>query len=192
MSPYTQWITLIWMTLSGAAMGAVFDSYRVLSGRFRFARWTVHILDLLYWILSALFIFYMLYESNRGQLRFYVFLGLVLGVCFYFWLLSVTTQRFVVMLIEIINRFIYILCRIFNVLIIQPLLGIYRLMRALVIGLWRLVILIGRAMIVLLRPFIKLGWWIIRPLVVLIQNRFPKPRWLFRVWNWLQRWWTRT
>ena len=47
----------------------------VLSGQLRFPRWSMHTLDLLYWVASALFVFRMLYAGNHGQLRFYVFWG---------------------------------------------------------------------------------------------------------------------
>lgn len=70
-----QWITLTWMVLSGVVMGVAYDSYRVLSGQLRFPRWSIHTLDLLYWVASALFVFRMLYAGNHGQLRFYVFWG---------------------------------------------------------------------------------------------------------------------
>lgn len=86
-------------------LGIAFDSYRVVSGQLRFPRWSVHALDLLYWVAASLFVFRMLYHSNQGELRFYVFLGLFIGVWIYFLFLSVITARFVVMLMRIVKRF---------------------------------------------------------------------------------------
>ena len=43
-----QWITLIWMMLSGVVMGVAYDSYRVLSWQLQFPKWSIHSLDLLY------------------------------------------------------------------------------------------------------------------------------------------------
>lgn len=164
MNPYTQWLTLTWMLLSGVAMGVVFDSYRVLSIRFHFARWSVHMLDVLYWVASALFIFRVLYASNRGELRFYVFLGLLLGVWLYFWAFSVTTQRFVVMLLEIVRRLTLIVNSILRILIVLPVLALYRLVRKLVGWTWALIVFMGRMLIYILMPVWKPILWLIGPL----------------------------
>ena len=66
MNLQTQWLTLVWMLASGTLMGIAFDSYRVVSGQLRFPRWSVNLLDLFYWIASALFVFRMLYHVNQG------------------------------------------------------------------------------------------------------------------------------
>lgn len=176
MNPYTQWLTLIWMLISGMAMGAAFDSYRVLSVRFHFARWSIHMLDLLYWVASALFIFRVLYASNRGELRFYVFLGLFLGVWLYFWALSVTTQRFVVMLLEVLRRLTLICTNILRILVVNPLLALYRLVRQLILWIWALIVFIGRVLLYILMPLWKLFMWLLRPL----KKWWKTPEWLGR------------
>jgi spore cortex biosynthesis protein YabQ len=191
MNPYTQWLTLTWMLLSGMAMGAVFDSYRVLSTRFHFARWSVHMLDVLYWVASSLFIFRVLYASNRGELRFYVFLGLLLGVWLYFWAFSVTTQRFVVMLLEIVRRLTLIVNSILRILIVQPVLVLYRLVRKLVGWTWALIVFLGRVLIYILMPVWKPVVWLIGPL----KARWKTPESLvklgIRLKNTAKRWFGR-
>lgn len=164
MNPHTQWLTLMWMLLSGMAMGVVFDSYRVLSIRFHFARWSIHMLDVLYWVASALFIFRVLYASNRGELRFYVFLGLLLGVCLYFLAFSVTTQRFVVMLLEIVRRLALIVNSILRILIIHPVLLLYRLVSRLIRWTLALIVFLGRMLIYILMPVWKPILWMVGPL----------------------------
>ncbi|MFM9281720.1 spore cortex biosynthesis protein YabQ [Paenibacillus jiagnxiensis] len=174
MSPYSQWLTLMYMLFSGAAMGAVFDSYRVLSYRFRLTRWSIHFIDLLYWVLSALFIFRMLYASNHGELRFYVFLGLILGALLYFWTLSAIVQLIVVKLIEIIRKLAAIVYHIFRVLVLLPLFGLYRFTMACLIGMGTLLLFLGKMLLILLRPFGRLLLWMLRP----ITSRWKTPVWL--------------
>lgn len=116
-----QGLTLLYMLLAGGMLGIVFDSYRIISGHLHFPRWSIHGFDLVYWVGAALFVFRMLYHSNQGELRFYVFLGLFLGVWIYFLFLSVITERFVVMLMKIVNRIYAALVRIFQIFIVGPL-----------------------------------------------------------------------
>ncbi|GIO35026.1 MULTISPECIES: spore cortex biosynthesis protein YabQ [Paenibacillus] len=179
MSPQIQWITLLWMLFSGAAMGLAYDSYRVLSGQLHFPRWTLHVLDLLYWCGAALFVFRMLYVSNYGQLRFYVFVGLFLGVWLYFLFLSVTTQRFVVMLIKAVRYFIDVLKRLFRLLVWSPIRMLLKLLKGLALMLGGIAMFVFRVVLKLLLPFWKLAQWMLRP----ITSRLRMPKWLDKLWN---------
>ncbi|MDR9857635.1 spore cortex biosynthesis protein YabQ [Paenibacillus sp. VCA1] len=179
MSPQIQWITLLWMLFSGAAMGLAYDSYRVLSGQLHFPRWTLHVLDLLYWCGAALFVFRMLYVSNYGQLRFYVFVGLFLGVWLYFLFLSVTTQRFVVMLIKAVRYFIDVLKRLFRLLVWSPIRMLLKLLKGLALMLGGIAMFVFRVVLKLLLPFWKLAKWMLRP----ITSRLRMPKWLDKLWN---------
>lgn len=155
-------------------MGAVFDSYRVLSYRFQLTRWVVHGIDLVYWMLSAVFIFRMLYASNRGELRFYVFLGLILGALLYFWTLSTIVQLIVVKLIEIVSRLAAIVYHIFRVLVLLPLFGLYRFIRVCLAVIGKLLLFVGKMLWWTVRPFVRLILWILKPMT----SRWKTPAWL--------------
>ncbi|WP_068784363.1 spore cortex biosynthesis protein YabQ [Paenibacillus phocaensis] len=157
----TQWATLLWMLASGGIMGIAFDSYRVVSGQLRFPRWSVHALDLLYWLAAALFVFRTLYHSNHGELRFYVFLGLFLGIWIYFLFLSVITERFVLMLMRTTNKIYRFIVRILKILIIAPLLWLVKMIRILLGFVWIVLLFLGR---VTLLPIWKLLVWVLRPI----------------------------
>lgn len=191
MNPHTQWLTLMWMLLSGMAMGVVFDSYRVLSIRFHFARWSIHMLDVLYWVASALFIFRVLYASNRGELRFYVFLGLLLGVCLYFWAFSVTTQRFVVMLLEIVRRLALIVNSILRILIVHPVLLLYRLVCRLIRWTLALIVFLERMLIYILMPVWKPILWMVGPLKARLKIPVSLVQLGVRLKNTAKRWFGR-
>lgn len=176
MNPQMQWITLFWMLCSGAAMGLAYDSYRVLAGQLRFPRWSQHALDLMYWIAAALFVFRMLYVTNYGQLRFYVFVGLFLGVWIYFLLWSVITRRFVVMLIQAAKGLLSILTTLFRTLVWNPVKGILKLLKGMAKLLWKMVMFLLRFMLQCLRPFWRLLKWMISP----ITSRMRMPAWARR------------
>jgi spore cortex biosynthesis protein YabQ len=174
MNPYTQWITLLWMIFSGATMGLVYDSYRVLFNQFRFPRWTIHLMDLIYWCGMAIFVFRMLYISNQGQLRFYAFVGLFLGVWGYFLILSVTTQRFVVILIKIVQYVLLLLKRLLIVFIWIPVRTLYRIVVSLLTIIWKLFTFILGVLLRCLYPFWKLLRWMTLPAI----SRLTIPEWM--------------
>ncbi|AYB47220.1 spore cortex biosynthesis protein YabQ [Paenibacillus lautus] len=173
MNPSVQWITLLWMLFSGAAMGVAFDSYRVLAGQLRFPQWSKHALDFLYWIAAAFFIFRMLYMTNDGQLRFYVFVGLFIGVWIYFLLWSVITQRFVVMLIQVTKGLLSFLYKLFRMLLWNPIKGILMLGLGLLRFLWKFLLSLLRLILKCLMPFWRLLKWMLRP----ITSRVRLPAW---------------
>ncbi|WP_055105399.1 spore cortex biosynthesis protein YabQ [Paenibacillus ihumii] len=157
-----QWATLLWMAASGGILGIAFDSYRVVSGQLRFPRWSVHALDLVYWVAASLFVFRTLYHSNQGELRFYVFLGLFIGVWIYFLFLSVITTRFVVMLMKVVKKVYLLSVRIFSIFIVAPMIGLMKGIRLLLGFVWVILLFLGR---ILLLPLGKLLVWALGPLV---------------------------
>lgn len=177
----TQWVTLLWMLASGGIMGIAFDSYRVVSGQLRFPRWSVHALDLLYWLAAALFVFRTLYHSNQGELRFYVFLGLFLGIWIYFLLLSSLTERFVLMLMRIANRIYRFIVRTIEIFIIAPLQWLVKMIRVLLGFIWIVLLFLGR---ITLLPIWKLLVWVLRP----IWTRLRIPQGVDKIRRWAAVW----
>ncbi|MHA0857620.1 spore cortex biosynthesis protein YabQ [Paenibacillus sp. CMAA1364] len=171
MNPHAQWITLLWMLFSGASMGLVYDSYRVLSIQFRCPKWTIHLMDFMYWCGMAIFIFRMLYISNQGELRFYVFIGLFLGVWCYFLILSVTTQRFVVMLIKVIQFVLRVIERLIMVTLWIPVRTLYRLVVAVIRVIWTVCVFIMGIVWRCLYPLWYVLKWISRPVLSKLDNQ---------------------
>jgi len=166
MNPAVQWLTLLYMLLAGGAMGLAYDSYRVMSVKLHFSKSLNAALDLFYWLAAALFVFRMLYAGNQGQLRFYAFLGLFIGVWIYFLIFSVTIRRFVVMLIQSVQYLCSLIWRLIVILIGLPLLWIWNIL------LWILK-LMGR----MLLSLFKMLRWLTKPIWVM------PAKWIY---SWLQ------
>ncbi|MWC30179.1 spore cortex biosynthesis protein YabQ [Paenibacillus sp. MMS18-CY102] len=159
-----QWLTLGLMLLSGIGMGIVFDGYRVVSHELRFAKWTLPLFDLLYWAAATLVVFQVLSAGNDGEVRAYVFLGLVIGVVVYFLMLSRSVIASVRWLIQAVRYLIGLVIRLFDLFIIRPLLVLYKLAKVLIGFLAALTIFSCKIVIQLIRPFWLLARWLFRPL----------------------------
>jgi len=150
--------------MSGIGMGILFDGYRVVSSELKFPRWTLSLLDLAYWIVSAILVFRMLYVSNSGEVRAYVFIGLAIGALLYYWLFSQFTVKLTLGLIAAVKWLVALVINIFHYVIVKPLLFIWTvLLYFLNLG-TKITIGIGKIVLQLLRPIIKLLLWLLSPL----------------------------
>jgi spore cortex biosynthesis protein YabQ len=156
-----QWMTIASMMMCGMAMGTVFDVYRVASHRFHVARWLLPGLDVVYWAAATLGVFSILLESNQGEVRMYVFLGLGIGVTGYFGLFSGWVVKLSGSLIDILKSLFRFVGRLVNTLLLIPFLWIVRLLAKLVDILFiitmAILLWLGK---LLLRPLSALGRWL--------------------------------
>lgn len=71
------------MVLTGAGAGVIFDFYGSIPGVARARGWRRHLYDFILWLILAPIVLAGFVFGNWGDLRFYVPLGLVLGLVFY-------------------------------------------------------------------------------------------------------------
>ena len=164
MNLHLQSITLASMIFSGIMMGILYDSYQVLFHKFPFARWKLHGLDLLYWVICMLFVFRVLYSSNYGNVRFYVLLGLCVGALIYYFFLSKTTQRLLLSLIRagcLLTSFFHKLCHLF---VFKPIKTIFNFLFILLNLGSSTAILFLKLVIQFIVPLIRIMQFFIRPL----------------------------
>ena len=153
------------MMLSGIGMGIVFDGYRVVSDELRISRWWIPVFDLLYWIAATIAVFQVLSASNEGEVRAYIFLGLLLGIGFYYWLFSRIVVAVVHGIIRAIRAIIQFVIRMFVIFIIRPLQLLYKLSKLIFAFLLAFTIFLIKVVIQLFRPLWLLVKWILSPLI---------------------------
>ncbi|NDI37057.1 spore cortex biosynthesis protein YabQ [Chengkuizengella sediminis] len=154
------------MIISGMLLGVIYDIYRVVASQFHFRRWIISSLDIIYWILSTLFVFRMLYLSNSGEVRFYVFLGLTLGIIFHYVYFSPLTIKIIILLIGWIKALIRFVKKLFYAFIIFPLKMIYRCILILFGIITAISIFLCKFMLQLLYPIWRLLKWLLKPFKV--------------------------
>lgn len=167
-----QWMTMAVMLLSGLGMGTVFDGYRVVSQELKFPRWWLPVLDVIYWMAAALVVFRVLYASNNGEVRAYVFIGLAIGIILYYLLLSKAVIVTVKWLIRAVLAIISFVLKCLDIIIVKPLVLLYKLLKIILGFGSAFTIFLLKIVIQLVRPFWRLLVWIIRPILR------PIGRWL--------------
>ncbi|GCL74549.1 spore cortex biosynthesis protein YabQ [Paenibacillus naphthalenovorans] len=186
-----QFVTLGMMSAGGLALGVLFDMYRVLAGQLKVPSWMKAVLDLLYWFIGTLIVFRLLYESNWGEVRPFIFLGLGIGIVLYFLVFSRAVIWVIRLLIRIVLAAVRIGKQLIRVFIVKPAIGLYRFLIIFLGFLLAVAIFLYKTVIQLCYPVWKLLVWLVRPIGRWIRARIPVPAWMKQmittVAAWLQK-----
>lgn len=106
--------------INGIIIGLLFDFFRISRKVFNTNDVTTYIEDILFWILAGAIILYSIFVFNNGELRLYMFLGIILGAFIY--LLFISSY-----IIKINIKIINVLKKVFGIVII-PFKYIYKLL----------------------------------------------------------------
>ncbi len=93
--------------LAGAVMGVYYDIFRFVRRIFKFAPISVALQDVLFWITSAICIFFVCIKLNAGFIRIYFVIFVMVGWLCYF----MTAGKFI---FKIFDGIIKVFNRIFN------------------------------------------------------------------------------
>lgn len=88
--------------ISGSIIGILFDLFRILRKSFKTPDIITYIEDTLFWIITGLFLLYIIFKYSFGEIRIYMFISLIIGLVVYFLTIS---KYFIDLNIKIINIF---------------------------------------------------------------------------------------
>lgn len=75
-------------SLTGIAIGVLFDFFRILRRTIKTGNIITYMEDILFWILTGFLVLYNIWYFNNGEIRIYMFLGIILGTLIYMSTLS--------------------------------------------------------------------------------------------------------
>lgn len=99
--------------LNGFLIGLLFDIFRIFRKSFKMPDFITCLEDFIFWIITGLLLLYSIFKFNNGELRIYIFLGVILGAVIYMLIFS---KFFINISVYIIN----LIKKIFIILIIIP------------------------------------------------------------------------
>lgn len=107
-------------TSNGIFIGLLFDFFRILRKSFKTTNLVTNIEDIIFWISTALSIIFCMYKFTDGNIRLFMFLGLIFGFSLYMLILSHTiikiTTTTILIIKKIIKKIIKILLIPFKIL----------------------------------------------------------------------------
>lgn len=98
--------------LNGFLIGLIFDVFRIIRKSFKTSNLITYIHDILFWLLSGAIVLYSIFKFNNGELRGYIFIGILMGTILYLLLFSkifITVNVFVISLLKKIVYYSFIL-----------------------------------------------------------------------------------
>lgn len=113
--------------LNGFLIGLLFDIFRIFRKTFKTPDFITYFEDFSFWIISGLILLYSIFKYNNGELRIYIFLGVILGTSIY---LLIFSKFFITVSVNIIN----LIKKIFKLLIIKPVLFFIKIIKKVVIN----------------------------------------------------------
>jgi spore cortex biosynthesis protein YabQ len=145
------------MVGAGVYLAASYDTYNRL--RVKKQQWLTLIQDLIFWIFNVLFIFIWLKEINEGEMRIYIFLSLFCGYAMYRALLERIYRGFLERVIQSVISLYRFFLQLLRVLIIRPIVWIYKLLIAIALFVIGVIVQVGTILLnvvkFLFRPFIR-------------------------------------
>lgn len=119
-----QFATMLSMVLSGVFIGASYHTFKRIE-----KPWFHHIFwrygaEILFWLLHAILLYYILYIVNEGILRFYVFLSVFCGYAMFKSLFEGVYKRLLDILLHLLRRIYDMIYKVINFSIIQPIVWI--------------------------------------------------------------------
>lgn len=75
-------------TINGVVIGLLFDFFRILRKAFKTKDFITYLEDILFWILTGFILLYSIFTYNNGEIRLFMFLGVLLGIIIYMLFVS--------------------------------------------------------------------------------------------------------
>jgi spore cortex biosynthesis protein YabQ len=132
-----QFYSFFTIILCGAVLGLLFDLLRV-TRRYYQPNWLAGAAeDLLFWAVATAALAGGLFYGNWGELRFYVLVGLLLGLGLYSWLASPFVRALMLLVLRLLGWLVHLAVMLIIKLVWAPLLALIGLLWAGVTVLWR-------------------------------------------------------
>ncbi|MCR4443055.1 MAG: spore cortex biosynthesis protein YabQ [Peptococcaceae bacterium] len=94
MQPVTEQLGAFFLlVVLGNAAGVIFDAYRFIRQARRLKKWETNLCDAVFWLIITALTYVLLLFCTTGEVRFYVFIAMALGLCFYLRFFSFFVRR---------------------------------------------------------------------------------------------------
>src|SRR5699024_2786866 len=120
MTLHVQFMSLISMVIGGFYLGMAIDTFRRFSTYWERNIFFKYSLEICFWLMQSLILFYVLFRVNDGEIRFYIFLSCLLGFATYQALAAFIYKQLLEGVIRIVRSIYRFFKRLIEVLIIIP------------------------------------------------------------------------
>lgn len=112
-----QLINFFYFILVGTILSIVFDVFRILRKTFKTSDFITNIEDVVFGILTGIIILLSIFLINNGELRFYIFIGIGIGIVIYMLFISKYFIKINVAIINLIKKIILLFTKPFKIFV---------------------------------------------------------------------------
>ena len=127
---YEQLFCLLIFIVTGILIGLLFDIFRILRKSFHTSDIITYIQDILFWLLAGSMMLFSIFTFNHGEIRSYVFIGILIGIIIYMLAISRFFVKFSVKIIQFFKKVlsypIHLIEKIIKIILIKPALWIVK------------------------------------------------------------------
>ncbi|MGP4042597.1 spore cortex biosynthesis protein YabQ [Gracilibacillus sp. D59] len=163
----TQFITIISMVLSGAYLGASYHTFKRMERLWRSSILWKYVLEILFWLLQAAILYFVLFLVNEGILRFYIFLAVLCGYAMFKSLFEQAFGRIVDVFIHTLLKIYRFFYRIIEIIIVKPIVFIVSLI---VVCITKVFTILYSFILLLL----KVLGWPVKMIISILSSLLPK------------------
>ncbi len=120
-----QTLLFLIFTINGVLIGIIFDIFRILRKTIKTSDLVTYIEDFLFWIITSVILLYSIFTYNNGELRFFMFLAVILGFAVYLFTIS---SYLIKINVKIINTVKKIFLKLFEI-IYKPFIKIFKILK---------------------------------------------------------------
>ncbi len=111
---FNQLTTFFIYVIAGMAICIFYDIFRVLRKSIKTSNIVTYIEDVIFWVIVCAFLIWLIFKVNFGELRSYIFIGLILGGIIY---LLTFSKYFITINVRILTALKKIIIKIFTPII---------------------------------------------------------------------------
>lgn len=115
------------LLIVGLGMGTVFDIYNTVTGVTKWFRWMRPLIDILFWVVSACGVYYVVLTMDSGRLRVYTFVLLAMGYVGYRLTIQDVVVRSAYGIVRFVQAVLRICAQILGILIWRPARAVLRI-----------------------------------------------------------------
>lgn len=104
---YNQVYVFLIFIMNGLLIGLLFDTFRTIRKSFKTSNIITDFQDIIFWLLTGLLILYSLFKFVNGELRGYIFIGLILGYILYLLIFSSIYMKISLIIINLLKTVLY-------------------------------------------------------------------------------------
>lgn len=107
MDIYIQIYNLFAFFIIGIIIGTLFDIFRVIRKTFKTSDIITYVEDIVFWLLVGYILLFSIFFLHGGEIRSYIFIGLIIGLTIYMLLISKYFIKISVIILNFFKKIIY-------------------------------------------------------------------------------------